>query len=266
MPYPSSLTLDPPGSILVIGTTPLGLEAGLYGRFLGYDVQVIAGVDGWLPRPWCENALAQRIGPRFREDWFDRNWLEGRELRAAWGDPMPMMPDRCLSPLALSAIEAQSGQSLPKPLPITMQQWIEDALEPLTRTDLLRGRVDSEAMASRIWLIPVDVDQPDDDEPDDESASSIPPDFGIEIRRASQPEPSQETFECVIVADVAAASLPRPQDWGVGSDPPKYWFEIETTMHGEAEDMLRDGYRQITRIFADLAGRDHLDLYRPRRT
>ncbi len=39
------MTLDPPGRIAVIGAGPLGLEAALYGRYLGYDVQVFEQGD-----------------------------------------------------------------------------------------------------------------------------------------------------------------------------------------------------------------------------
>jgi len=35
-----SLTLDPPGAIAVVGAGPLGIEAALYGRYLGYDVKL----------------------------------------------------------------------------------------------------------------------------------------------------------------------------------------------------------------------------------
>ncbi|EMI22110.1 Pyridine nucleotide-disulfide oxidoreductase, NAD-binding region domain protein [Rhodopirellula maiorica SM1] len=34
-------TLDPPGSIAIVGAGPLGVEAALYGRFLGYNVSLI---------------------------------------------------------------------------------------------------------------------------------------------------------------------------------------------------------------------------------
>lgn len=35
------MTLDPPGSIGIVGAGTHGIEAGLYGRFLGYDVTVL---------------------------------------------------------------------------------------------------------------------------------------------------------------------------------------------------------------------------------
>ena len=41
----TEMTLDPPGSIAVVGAGPLGIEAALYGRFLGYDVTLIEAVS-----------------------------------------------------------------------------------------------------------------------------------------------------------------------------------------------------------------------------
>ena len=35
------MTLDPPGSIAIVGAGTHGIEAGLYGRFLGYDVKIL---------------------------------------------------------------------------------------------------------------------------------------------------------------------------------------------------------------------------------
>ena len=71
------ITLDPPGSIAVVGAGVLGIEAALYGRFLGYDVTIIEAV-----------AVAHAM----------------RDLQSL---PLPMLPDRCLSPLAVAALQAQ---------------------------------------------------------------------------------------------------------------------------------------------------------------
>ncbi len=75
-----AMTLDPPGSIAVVGAGPLGIEAALYGRFLGYEVTLLEAV-----------AIANSI--RNQHDL-----------------PLPMLPGRCLSPLALSALRAQHGE------------------------------------------------------------------------------------------------------------------------------------------------------------
>ena len=73
----TEMTLDPPGSIAVIGAGPLGIEAALYGRFLGYDVTLIEAVS-------VANSLRQQA-----------------QL------PLPLPPDRSLSPLAVGALQAQ---------------------------------------------------------------------------------------------------------------------------------------------------------------
>ena len=107
---PSRATLDPPGTIVVIGTTPLGIEAALYGRCLGYDVVLIAGADVWSPRSAVTESL-WRIGPTFQDDWFDQHWLGGQSIDERIDDTMPMLPDRCLSSLALAAIQTQQNAS-----------------------------------------------------------------------------------------------------------------------------------------------------------
>jgi len=56
------MALDPPARIAVLGAGPIGLEAALYGRFLGYDVDVyergagVAHVAGAAPAPCGSSA------------------------------------------------------------------------------------------------------------------------------------------------------------------------------------------------------------------
>lgn len=250
-------TLDPPGRVIVMGTTPLGLEAALYGRYLGYDVTVIAGVDAWRRRHGDgkrePDEGANRIGPRLNGDWFDRHWPGRRSPGDLLDQPMPMMPDRCLSSLARAAIAAQDDADVVRPLPITMRQWIDGSLIRLTQTDLLRGRVHDDWLVESIDLAPVDAEDSDE---------AIPPDFHLNLRldHGGTVDVPDTTAECIIVADIPvdgiAISFPRPIE---------YWFEIITSETSNAEEMLRDGYRQITAIYAQLGGRADLDLYRPLR-
>lgn len=72
------MTLDPPGTICVAGAGPLGLEAALYGRFLGYKVTV-----------------------------FDSGEHVAQSLRGRRDLPLPFSPADCLSRLAQGAIDAQ---------------------------------------------------------------------------------------------------------------------------------------------------------------
>jgi len=262
---PSALelpTLDPPGTIVVLGTTAIGIEAALYGRYLGYDVTLISAADVWQPRPFVDPDF-QRIGPTFHNDWFENHWLKSDELVARWDDPLPMMPDRCLSPLAFSAIEAQQQERL-RPLPSTMRQWIEDGLHEVLQTDLLRGRVFVDSFVESIDLVAVEDDQ--DDSAD--GFEDLPPDFwltlgGTPLGEQDDHDGNHLRCECIIVADVPARGWKRSFDL-----PADYYFELRQDHAAEssdAADYLRSGWRQIAAVYASLAGRSDLDLYRPRR-
>ncbi|MEO1525887.1 MAG: NAD-binding protein [Planctomycetota bacterium] len=138
----SGTTLDPPGSIAVIGSGPLGIEAALYGRYLGYDVTLI------------------EAGPSFEA------------LAAEEEAPIPMRPDRCASPLARSALAAQQGETGPRRSPTTMREWVEEVWRPLLETDLLRGRLLSGVSLIAVDLVPLDSEEEEDD---------VPPDFRLSL-------------------------------------------------------------------------------------
>ena len=134
-------TLDPPGTIAVIGTGPLGIEAALYGRYLGYDVTLIEG-----------ETLAKQL------------------LAESDGDaPIPMRPDRCASPLARSALAAQEGSLEPKRSPTTVNEWLEQIWQPLLETDLLRGRILQGKSLTSTELVAVEG----------EDDAAVPPDFQL---------------------------------------------------------------------------------------
>ena len=251
-------TLDPPGSIVVLGTTALGIEAALYGRFLGYDVRLLAGRDMWHSRDFVSDEL-QRIGPTLQDDWMSRHWLNGRDLSEAWDDTMPMMPDRCMSSLAFSALGAQR-EDVPFVLPDNFRQWIADGLYELTQTDLLRGRVFSNTFVESISLVPVEPDADDED---------LPPDFELHLSGETDEWVSEPTLrcECLIIADLPADSLPITSD-----SPIDYLFPIgcdcgrtNDAESSNATDWLKSGFREITELYAGLADRENLDLYRPSR-
>ncbi|KLU03566.1 hypothetical protein RISK_004463 [Rhodopirellula islandica] len=255
-------TLDPPGSIVVIGTTELGIEAALYGRFLGYDVTLVGGADAWADRPNAGEP-AQRIGPTFRGDWFGRHWLDGRELAECWDLPSPMLPDRSLSPLAFNAIAAQRGDEIPAALPVTIGEWIQDGLLAVTRSDLLRGRVWPNVMVTAVETVDVVVEPDEEADADDESEVSIPPDYRLQYQNlagADDNAPESQQCECVIVA-----GLPEEARGFAKPDSDEYWFELAGAETSDAEEMLREGQRQIAAIYAQLMGREELDLYRPLR-
>ncbi len=219
-----SLTLDPPGSIAIVGAGPLGIEAALYGRFLGYEVTII-------------EAVAVANSHRNRDN-----------------DPLPMLPDRSLSPLAISALGSQYPD-LVRTLPVTYGEWITAAWEPLIQSDLLSGRVRCPSKVVRIEKVDVQPDDPDED------TSDIPPDFRLTL---ASPDGNIETidFEAVIVAIGSGDEI----DFGFDT-PADYLFRIGTPLAGESldEHSYLTGLKEIVATFAILAGRSDLDLYRPRR-
>lgn len=207
-------TLDPPGSIAVIGAGPLGIEAALYGRYLGYDVTLIEAVE-----------VAHRFSDRR-------------------GEPIPMLPDRSVSPLAWSALAAQSGNDDPKALPLSIGAWIDQVWMPLTETDLMRGRLRCPLQVISMEQVAVD------DDPE------VPPDFRLRFD-------DQQTgdFEAVIEAtgeeqDTIDRSFSLPID---------YHFRIGRQRTGDAEADLWTGFKEIVAVYASLGGRAELDLYQPLR-
>jgi len=216
-------TLDPPGSIAVVGAGAIGIEAALYGRFLGYDVTLIEAVE------------------------------IGHSMVDQPQKPLPMLPGRCLSPLAISALRAQKRDMTHSVLPTTCGQWIHDALVPLTQTDLLRGRLRIPMRVTEIRQIEVQADQ------EGEDTSDIPSDFRLTLVGDDQ-EPDVIDVEAVILAVGVSCDIQLGFDLGA-----PYFFRVAATSTGDLEQDLLHGLREIVAIFAALSGRADLDLYRPRR-
>lgn len=268
-----AMTLDPPGRIAVIGAGPLGLEAALYGRFLGYDVTV-----------------------------YERG-LVAQSLRGLEAEPLPMLPSVCLSPLAMAALKTQFGADVlngQHPSPMTVGEWVREGLEKLAATDLLRGRVlegyevvgidlsdsaqvDAESMlgeeaesvpggpGNRPCVEGISVASDDDDE--FEIVGEVPPDFKL-------------TFVSVPPGGNGQGTAPRSLDfeaviWAIGREANEtisgfsdlrnapYFFrigEVPPAAETSQESQLRAGLQDIVRVYAHLGGRAELDLYRPRRS
>lgn len=107
------MAIDTPAKLAILGAGPIGLEAGLYARFLGYDV--ILFEQGRV----CEHV---------------QQWGHARLLA-----PFAQQS----SPLGLAALEAQDEHYQP-PEPtalLTGRQWIEQYLQPLADTDLLSEHI-----------------------------------------------------------------------------------------------------------------------------
>ncbi len=103
------MAIDTPAKLAILGAGPIGLEAALYARFLGYDVVIYERGD-----------VAQSV----------RQW--GYEHMDT-----PFVQNR--TTLGIAAIQAQD-ESYRTPADdelLTGQQWLERYLLPLSQTDLL---------------------------------------------------------------------------------------------------------------------------------
>jgi hypothetical protein len=109
LPDPRLMAIDTPAKIAIVGAGPIGLEAALYARFLGYDVVVFERGD-----------VAQSVS-----DWGHVRMFT------------PFGVNR--SPLGLAALQAQDESYKPPPddTLLTGREWVERYLAPLSQTDLL---------------------------------------------------------------------------------------------------------------------------------
>jgi thioredoxin reductase len=107
------MAVETPARIAILGAGPIGLEAALYARFLGYDVDI-----------------------------FERGRVAGNVL--GWGHVRMFSPFRLnRSTLGLAALAAQDEHYQPPDddALLTGRQWAERYLLPLSKTDLLADHI-----------------------------------------------------------------------------------------------------------------------------
>ena len=134
------MAFDTPARVAIIGAGPIGLEAALYARFLGYDVDI-----------YEQGKICQHV----------RRWQDVKLFT-----PFGM---NC-STLGLAALAAQDPNYRP-PLEeqvITGREWLEHYLLPLSQTDLVADHIHTETKVvaiSRQKLLKIEaVDSDDRDE------------------------------------------------------------------------------------------------------
>jgi Alanine dehydrogenase/PNT, C-terminal domain len=101
--------VDAPATIAVIGGGPVGIEAAIYARFLGYFVSIFE-----------ERRVAHRM-----LDWHER--------------PLAVPVSQCTTPLGHAAILAQNPDIVRRSAEdfFTGKSYAEEYLLPLAKTDLL---------------------------------------------------------------------------------------------------------------------------------
>lgn len=105
------MEFDTPARIAILGAGPIGVEAALYARYLGYDV-----------------------------DLYERDDIAANVSQ--WGHVQLFTPFLMnSSPLGLAALQAQDPQYVAPAgdALLTGRQWIERYIQPLANTDLVRG-------------------------------------------------------------------------------------------------------------------------------
>ena len=140
-------------------------------------------------------------------------------------------------------------------LPLTVSQWIHDALIPLTDTDLLRGRLLVGRRVSKITTVPVELEEDENGE----ELESIPPDFRLTIV-----DHDDQTESLDVESVIVAVGRSQPIELGFAIPAP-YFFSIGSAFSDHWEESLLAGHREIVDLYARLAGRNDLDLYRPKR-
>lgn len=103
------MAIDTPARIAILGAGPIGLEAALYARFLGYEVEI-----------------------------FEQG-LVGEHVRR-WGHVRMYTPFRSIgSPLGLAALKAQDPayEAPEEEAYLSGNEWLDRYLLPLAETDLL---------------------------------------------------------------------------------------------------------------------------------
>lgn len=211
----------------------MGIEAALYGRYLGYDITLFE--SGQL--------------------------VQG--LRAVSDHPAP---HPCTTPLGIAAIAAQrglGGTSVDLQI-ATIADWIREYYDRLLDCDLLADRLLTWTEVTRWEDAPLLEDDPDavaedQDEAEhlDEDEESIPPDFLVHYRTLDGQTHSRQ-FEAIIDArgttnaPLAPSGYPHLEDRA-------YLFVLGRKSDPDLDFVT--GLGQVREIFAQLWGRASLDVY-----
>ncbi len=232
-------TLDPPGTIAIIGGGPLGIEAALYGRYLGYDVTL-----------------------------FEAGQLV-QGLRAAADH---IAPQPCTTPLGIAAIAAQrglGGTSVDLQI-ATIADWIGEYYDRLLDCDLLADRLHTWTEVTHWEDAPLQADDPiaadeesaeaqevEEDDATEEDEEGIPPDFLVHFRTLDGQTHSRQ-FEALIDAR-GATSVPLAPAGYPNLEDRAYLFVLGRKSDPEMD--FASGLGQVRQIFAQLWGRASLDVY-----
>lgn len=162
------MAIDTPATIVLLGAGPIGIEAAIYARYLGYDVVLLEQAD-----------LAENV--------------------RVWGHLRMFSPfQQNSSSLGLAALRAQDPDYQP-PKPdqqLIGRQWAEQYLIPLSETDLLADHIRTHSQALAVErLEPANANL----DPEQSSDENRPKQFQVLVQSQSA-EPSIITADAVVDA------------------------------------------------------------------
>ncbi|MCA9212317.1 MAG: NAD-binding protein [Planctomycetales bacterium] len=254
------MAIDSPAKIVIIGAGPIGLEAALYARFLGYEVDV-----------------------------FERDVLAS-SLRQSSAEITGSFVENATS-LGLAALEAQGEFDRPADdATLTSREFAERYCGPLANTDLIQDCIHEHSSVVRVTLNPNHSNTSPDDTEDDEITA---PKF---IVHYNSPDAQTATTQAHVVIDASGENsavdwtetqLASCPDTGIylGGQASfgatrEQWSSPENLVTREQHGYvigrksfgnevpfgksftLPDGHEQIRVLFSILGDRAELDLYK----
>ena len=177
------MAVDTPAKIAILGAGPIGLEAALYARVLGYDVAIYEA--------------GSRVAEAVRQ----------------WGHVRMFTPfGMNRSSLGISALKAQDERYLPAGDDelLTGNEWVERYLEPLSQTDLLADHLRLQTKVLRVGKGEIHKDEM----PGHEDRGDWP--FRILVRG---PDGIEQLDEADVVIDATGLFSAPPKWCGYGGIP-----------------------------------------------
>ena len=240
------MAYDTPAHIGVIGAGPIGIEAALYGRYLGYSVDV------------------------FEQKQVANHVRQNGETELA----VPF--SQCSSTLGIAALQAQD-ESFAQPDPeaiLTRQQWVEKYLRPLSKSDLLLDGIHEHCRVMKVCRL----------ESHKSESEEVAKGFSILVERNGNEQVfeadivfdvsgnggereeeddrgADNSFQHELRIDQSStADKDVPQSLVIEAEPNFYILGSKRDA-GESGFQFSSGLEQIKRLFTIIGDRETLDLY-----
>jgi threonine dehydrogenase-like Zn-dependent dehydrogenase len=223
----ATMYLPPPGKIVIIGAGPVGLEAALYARYLGYDVEI-----------------------------FERGRV-AENVRRAGEEKLATPFAQCASPLGLAALAAQDESFRPPAADavLTCREWAQRYLVPLAQSDLVVDGLREQIQVVRIERLPPGNETPsaDGEASDGDVEEEVPaPALRVHWQMATG-EASHTDANVVIDCSGEGGSLAFTSG---DSD-----LHVLGAKRSGADTTFDVCLGQIRDLFANIGGREQLNLY-----